>query len=244
MKRLLTIPMLIVGSTLLVACQTPDGPDEPTVTAEPTSGPAPTPTDPVSQGANIPQFTLQTDSGERLGGTPGGYCWGNECLALEVQPEPKEFHNLPYGPLVVEFDGQIPGKVYLTLSREGTYGEAAAQTEVTPDAPWVMWDPQVEPGQYVLAVNAYWENDDNISYYFGLRITPPETHTLDLPRPPAAFLITPDGQRIEGITGSYCWNGEPDEQGNMTAVCADMAWLPVHEVFAPLAAGRSGRAHV
>lgn len=181
-KKAYAIPGLTALLTALFACQFSPGfqlgtntapPSEPSAepsASVPTLEPSITPTGPVWQREDFPVFALIDAQGNRLEGTPGGYCWFDECLLVEVQPEPEVFHDIPAGPLTIDFDGVTPEEVYLFLTRDSTYGDEVDSAEPAPQGSQFTWEPDLAPGQYVLSIQAYWSNNDSLSCYIGMRV--------------------------------------------------------------------------
>ncbi len=105
-------------------------------------------------------------------GFQGPYCWDSGSgAALCVDPIPPQFDETPTlaagDGINLLLDTPLPDSVTLSLSNE-LFGDAVA-SESVPVAEDITWIPQVEPGQYILAVSASWKQGD-VTYWYSISI--------------------------------------------------------------------------
>ncbi len=70
-------------------------------------------------------------------------------------------------PIQLQFDKPVPNAVTLSLSRE-VFGETIF-SESVPVSEHIEWSPNVDAGDYILAVHPTWKQGD-VSYWFSITI--------------------------------------------------------------------------
>jgi hypothetical protein len=150
-----------------------DEPGSNELTTEPTSnGGDDTPTPPV--------LTLILPSGEAIPATQGTYCWSGDgaglCVDMIWPPLHDTFTPIPLAAqFSFAFAENPPASVTINLYRAGDlYGSVdvdpifepldTVDVEVGADGAF-SWRPQIEPGEYVIMVQAYWPDQGGDSMY-------------------------------------------------------------------------------
>jgi hypothetical protein len=146
------------------------GSDEPTTepTSEGGTGDTPTP----------PALTLILPSGEASPATQGTYCWTGDgaglCADMMWPPQHDTFTPIPLAaPFSFAFAENPPTTVTISLYRaDALYGSDqpsfepldSVDVEVSSSAEF-SWRPEIEPGEYVIVVQAFWPDQGGDSMY-------------------------------------------------------------------------------
>lgn len=226
-----TLAPVLLALGFLAACQAAADPDVPET---PTGEPSPQTSDGSPTGR--PVYYLVAAGGERIAGQIASWCWAETCVDLEAPPQIESFHIMPDdGTITLALDPPLPEKLVLSLRTAQAPGDQIAGTEIEPDGLEVAWKPEAPPADYVLAAYGSYEGGSaDVSYYFGVkRVNGPQTV---IAAPPALHLEAAGESLAEGLTGSYCWPGEPQD-GQQAAICVDAIWPPVHAEFTALPGG-------
>ncbi len=119
-----------------------------------------------------PPLIYLVSNGDLVDGFQSSYCWeGGIGAALCVDTIEPYFESSTLldvsAPIKLQLDSPLPNEVTISVSKE-VFGETILSEQV-PVSEQVTWSPAVDPGTYILAAHASWDQGD-VTYYFSVSL--------------------------------------------------------------------------